>query len=165
MVNWFKYGRSKELEHQVKYFIASTIEGYLNGCHNEGWDPMKRDEWIKYVLDEIERSKGTYVNGTEYTHLRFYGKDKIINLINEYIDRYAPMTVWIEDDYRFEIGEEVLVSNHRDLHEFIITKRFKNDHEEYFYDAKVKKTGEEFTWLKQTQLIKVKDGIQQRFVR
>ena len=90
---WFEYEGSSNLEKQVKYYIASTVEGYLNGCYDDNYEPMTREDWIKYVWDSIEYEIQT--NGIEPSHLYFYGKKKIEKLINVYLDNYEDVQEYI----------------------------------------------------------------------
>ena len=97
MINWFEYEDSNKLEEQVKYFIASEIEAGLNVYYDEpNTEPMTKDEWKEYVWNTIELLKGMSMNGNEYTHLKFYGKNKIMNLIDTYLDNYEDVQKYIK---------------------------------------------------------------------
>lgn len=93
---WFGYEESKKIDEQVKFYIASTIEGYLNGCYDDDYEPMTREEWFAYVWESIELDRGTIVNGNESSHLYFYGKDKIKRLVDTYLDNYADVQEYIK---------------------------------------------------------------------
>jgi hypothetical protein len=93
---WFEYDESTKLENQVKYFIASTVEGYLNGCYDCDYEPMTRQEWIDYVWQTIEYEKDIIVNGVERKHLYYYGKENTVKLINKYLDNYECVQPYIK---------------------------------------------------------------------
>lgn len=93
---WFEYDESTRLEHQVKYFIASTVEGYLNGCYDCDYEPMTRQEWIDYVWNTIDYEKDIIVNGVERKHLYYYGKENTVKLINTYLDNYEDVQPYIK---------------------------------------------------------------------
>lgn len=92
---WFNYEEAKSLEKQVKYYIATTIEGYLNGCYDDNYQPMTREEWVEYVWTCIEYDKGVLINGRESSHLYFFGKEKTEKLVNVYLDNYADVQEYI----------------------------------------------------------------------
>lgn len=92
---WFEYEESTKLEEQVKYYIASTVEGYLNGCYDDNYEPMSRSDWFEYVWTCIDFDKGQLINGNESSHLYFLGKDKIRKLVNTYLDNYEDMQEFI----------------------------------------------------------------------
>ena len=98
MTNWFKLENSKKLEEQTKYFIASTVEGYLNGCYDcpEDYKPMTIQEWIDYVWSNLEYEKNIRVNGNERKHLNFIGKEKFIDLVKFYLNNYADVKQYIK---------------------------------------------------------------------
>ena len=98
--NWIWLDNSRKLEDQVKYFIACETEGYLNGINDCGlneYPSMTKDQWINYVSYglEIAINDGIIINGAENKHLRFYGKDKFIKLIETYIDNYKYIQPYI----------------------------------------------------------------------
>lgn len=92
---WYQLREGKDLEGQIKGFIADTVEGYLNGCYDCGYEPMTRDEWKKYVWDTIEYEKDIVVNGVERNHFKFYGKEKFMNLVDLYLDNYEDVKPYI----------------------------------------------------------------------
>ena len=81
---------NKRLKNQVLEYIASTIEGYLNGCYDDNYDPMTKEQYIDYVIEglRMDVAAGMIVNGEEFKHLYFYGLDKIKALTADYIDNY-----------------------------------------------------------------------------
>ncbi len=96
VIKWFDYEDSRKLEEQVKFYIAGTIEGYLNGCYDDNYEPMTREEWFDYVWKCIELDKDVIVNGNESKHLTFYGKDKTRKLVETYLDNYADVQEYIK---------------------------------------------------------------------
>ncbi len=98
-INWFNLENSKELENQVKYNIACACEGYLNGCHDCGYEKMTKDEWREYILfimnDTFETGSGTDLGMSAAKHLRFYGKANTVKLINYYLDNYDDVQEFI----------------------------------------------------------------------
>ena len=93
---WFELEESRKLEDQVKYFIASTVEGYLNGCYDAGYEAMTKREWIDYVWKTIEYEKDITVNGVERKHLWFYGKSKTEELTTLFIENYKYVKPYIK---------------------------------------------------------------------
>lgn len=87
---WFEYDESTRLENQVKYFIACSVEDYLNGCHDCNYEPMTKDEWIEYVWKDLVAfaESGMMVNDLEGKHLYYYGKEKTLKLISTFIENY-----------------------------------------------------------------------------
>lgn len=94
---WFGYEDSTKLEQQVKYFIASETECFLNsyydGCSTE---PKTKQEWQDLIYRTIGYYDKMIVNGKEYNHLKFYGKDKILKLIDTYLDNYEDIQDYIK---------------------------------------------------------------------
>ena len=94
---WIEYEESTRLEEQVKFFIASEIEAGLN-CYydNTTEEPMTKEDWKNYVWNSIELLKGMEINGNEYTHLRFFSKEKMFKLIDEYLENYQDIQKYIK---------------------------------------------------------------------
>lgn len=84
-----------KLERQAKEYIRSTVEGYLNGCYDDDYEPMTEQDWIEYVWNAIEYEKGYYTNGEESSHLYFIGKDKFIEMTRKYIRTYKDVQPYI----------------------------------------------------------------------
>lgn len=100
---WFDYEDSQKIEEQVKFFIASEIEAGLNCYYDESnTEPMTKQEWKEYVWNTIELLKGKKMNGNEYTHLKFYGKDNVMRLIDIYLDNYADIQYYIKNKVKAE---------------------------------------------------------------
>lgn len=92
---WFRLRESNKLEEQAKGFIADTVEGYLNGCYDCGYEPMTRESWEQYVWQTIEYEKQMYINDQETNHLKFLGKKKFMELVNFYLDNYEDVKPYI----------------------------------------------------------------------
>lgn len=93
---WFEYEESNKLENQVKYYIAITVEGYLNGCYDDNYESMTKEDWKDYIWNCIEYDKGVYINGNESSHLYFYGKEKTMKLIETYLNNYPDVQNYIK---------------------------------------------------------------------
>lgn len=93
---WFDYEDSTRIEEQVKFFIASEVEAGLN-CYYDGNNdkPMTKDEWKDYVWASIELLKNTMVNGNEFNHLKFYGKENFLKLVDIYLENYEDVKKYI----------------------------------------------------------------------
>lgn len=85
---WFEYEESSKLEMQVKYYIASTVESYLNGCYDAGYEAMTIEGWTEYVWNCLQYDKDAMVNGKEFKHLNFLGKENIVKLTKSFITNY-----------------------------------------------------------------------------
>lgn len=62
---------------QLHDYIEMTVYGYLNGCVDAGYEPMTEDGWVEYVWTCLAMDKDTMVNGQEFKHLYFCGREKI----------------------------------------------------------------------------------------
>jgi hypothetical protein len=94
---WFSYEDSTTQEKQVKYYIASTIEGYLNGCYDDNYAPMTKAEYIAYVWDclKMDANSGIIVNGNESKHLMFAGREEIEKLTAFFVDNYEDVQKYL----------------------------------------------------------------------
>lgn len=92
---WFMLRESSKLEEQVKGFIADTVEGYLNGVYDCGYEPMTREDWKEYVWKTIQYEKDTITNDVEVNHFKFYGKEKFMKLVDYYLDNYEDVKPYI----------------------------------------------------------------------
>lgn len=97
---WFMLDESNKLEDQVKAYIASTVEGYLNGVQ---WDanmytPMTKEDWKEYITKNLDRDieMGMIVNGTEFRHFRFIGNKRFEELMNIFLDNYEDVQEMIQ---------------------------------------------------------------------
>ena len=79
---------TKQLKAQVNEMIYSNFYGYVNGIENDGYKLLTRAEWIDYILNglKMDIEHGAIVNGLEFKHLYFYGKENIIKAINKFLD-------------------------------------------------------------------------------
>lgn len=98
--NWIWMDESKKAEDQIKWAIASEAYGYLNGindCGLEEYPPMTRDGWAEYIRTglNIMANDNMSINGTEYRHMRFIGKQKTEELIETYIDNCEAIKPYI----------------------------------------------------------------------
>lgn len=93
--NWFEFEESNKIEEQAKYFIASSIESYLNGCYDCGYEPMTREDYKEYVWNDLKISQDMMVNGNEFKHLKFFGKEKMMKLIDVYLDNYEDVKSYL----------------------------------------------------------------------
>jgi len=97
---WFQLDNSRDRENQVKYNIAVTVEGWLNGARDAGYEPMTPEEMERYtyeVMQEWYTRNGCSNSGKEATaHLHFYGKEKTIALIKQFINEYEDLQPYIK---------------------------------------------------------------------
>ena len=98
--NWGTAYEAKTLEDKVKFNIAQQCEGYLNGCRDCGYEPMTKQEWTEYIYkgmqDEFETEDGCYIGKQAGRQLHFYGKQKTIALIEEYLTKYEDVQEYIK---------------------------------------------------------------------
>ena len=82
---------------KVQEYIESTIEGYLNGCYDDDYPPMTKDQYIDYVIESLrmDAESGIRVNGDEFKNLYFYGIERIKKMIADYIDTYEGIKPWL----------------------------------------------------------------------
>ena len=61
--------------------------GYINGINDAGYELMNEKDWIDYIMDTLDLDAGSdqMVNGLEFKHIYFYGKEKIKKLAIEYL--------------------------------------------------------------------------------
>lgn len=88
--SWIMKENARTLEGQMMYKIAAVAEGYLNGVRDGDYSPMTRAEWIEYINYGIvaDATEGAIVNGNEFKHLMFYGKENRMSMIETYVDNY-----------------------------------------------------------------------------
>lgn len=85
----------KTLLEEVRSYIADTVEGYLNGCRDCGYEPMTEQEWIEYVEESLRLDQDMIVNGAEFKHLKFFGKEKFRAEVKKYLSEYPDVQEWI----------------------------------------------------------------------
>jgi len=98
---WFQLDSSRNREDEVKYNIAVTVEGWLNGARDAGYEPMTRAEMEAYTYQVMQE----WYNGSGYStsnkgsvnSLHFYGKENTINLIKEFIKNYEDLQPYLKD--------------------------------------------------------------------
>lgn len=110
-VNKWGYATNlKTLEDKVKFNIASQCEGYLNGCHDCGYEPMTKKEWSEYIYkgmqDEFEVEDGCYTGKQAGRQLHFFGKKKTLELIDVYLDNYEGVQEFIKPEVTEQKKEE-----------------------------------------------------------
>lgn len=90
-------GLNGKLLEEVQDYIESTVEGYLNGIRDCGYGSMTKEEWKGYVIESLRRDveSNSIVNGNEFKHLYFFGKKKIENLVDKYIDSYEDIQPYV----------------------------------------------------------------------
>ena len=88
-----------KLERQAQNYIEDTVEGYLNGIRDCGYEAMTRQDWLEYVIDSLNMDieENMMVNGEEYRHLRFFGKKRFTEMAMGYIDTYADIQPYIKE--------------------------------------------------------------------
>lgn len=96
--DWFDFYKSKKLEEQVKYSIASSTEEYCN-MHYDNNDAQK--ETIQELIDRIYADvTTTYRQGGSIhlndNRLRYFGKKNIIKLIQIYLSNYTDVQNFIQ---------------------------------------------------------------------
>ena len=69
----------RTMKNDVIEFIESTVWGYINGIVDDNYDLMTLEGWTDYIMTSLDMDAqgGQRVNGLEFQHLYFYGKDKI----------------------------------------------------------------------------------------
>lgn len=77
----------RTLLNDVKEWLEMTVWGYINGINDAGYEKMTRDEWIDYIMEtlDIDAESGQKVNGLEFKHIYFYGKEKIKKIAENYL--------------------------------------------------------------------------------
>lgn len=93
---WFGFENSTKAEEQAKYFVASSIESYLNGCYNDEYEPMTKDEYKEYVWKDLMMLQDTMINGNEFKHLKFFGKEQMMKLVDTYLDNYEDVKAYLK---------------------------------------------------------------------
>lgn len=76
---------NKRLQRQVREYIKMTVYGYLNGCVDDGYEALTVEKWIEYVMRSLELDLNSIVNGEEFRHLYFYGKQNIVDEIHRFL--------------------------------------------------------------------------------
>jgi len=74
-----------KLQDQLKEYIQMTVYSYLNGCEDDNYEPLTEDDWVEYVLSNLEHDKDIMINGQEFKHLYFCGKDKIAAATRKFV--------------------------------------------------------------------------------
>ena len=100
--SWFKLegGRSGSRENQVKYNIAVTVEGWLNGARDEGYEPTTKTEMETYTYECMQK----WYNGNGFStkhkgaisSLHFHGKENTLALIRQFINEYEDLQPYIK---------------------------------------------------------------------
>jgi hypothetical protein len=91
VLSWFDLDEEREnsLESIVKYNIAMTVEGWLNGARDDNYEPKTVDEMINYTYavlqDEMSRR-----------HLHFHGKKTTMDLIRKFVTEYKDLQLYIK---------------------------------------------------------------------
>lgn len=88
--------RNNKLRQQVRDYIKSTVEGYLNGCYDGGYEPMTKEEWLEYVWKSLIMDRDAIVNGEEFEHLFFFGKENFLKEVERYLETYDDVKEWIK---------------------------------------------------------------------
>lgn len=90
---WTYYEDSRELEKKIKYNIAVATEGFVNSIYDlgeaSGWVTASDEEWAQAVYDEVIIGVNFGGSYNPDNSLRFFGKNKIMNLIHYYLDNYS----------------------------------------------------------------------------
>ena len=105
-MNWFNYENKNRmtLEEQVKFNIASVCESFVNSCYDlgdkSGWNKASKEFWANGIYDTMQTEFNvgngiSYMGDNASKHLRFYGKEKTIKLINEYLENYNDVREFI----------------------------------------------------------------------
>lgn len=96
---WFGL-ESGNREDQVKYNIAVTVEGWLNGARDSGYEPVTKEEMKDYtyqVMQEWFTTSGYSTNQKgKVNSLHFYGKEKTIELIKQFINEYEDLQPYLK---------------------------------------------------------------------
>ena len=97
--NWFDFYKSKKLEEQVKYNIASVVEEYCNIHYDNGEYAEK--ETIDQLIDRVYNEVTVYYRdgegrGFSDNRLRYFGKANIIELAKIYITNYSDVQSFIQ---------------------------------------------------------------------
>lgn len=79
----------RTLVNDVKEWIEMTVWGYINGIEDDNYELMNQEEWIEYAMMclDMDAESNQMVNGLEFKHIYFYGKEKIKKLVKEYLKR------------------------------------------------------------------------------
>lgn len=72
----------------VKEWIEMTIWGYINGINDADYELMTQEDWIEYAMMclDMDAESNQMVNGLEFKHIYFYGKENIKKLVIEYLN-------------------------------------------------------------------------------
>ena len=72
----------------VKEWLNMTIWGYINGIVDDNYELMTREQWIDYIMTvlDMDAQSNQMVNGLEFKHIYFCGKEKIKKLANEFLN-------------------------------------------------------------------------------
>ena len=98
-MNWITIENAYELEDQVKFNIANVCEMMINALEDEEIT-ITNAQATDYIYKELR--KGFMVNDSVLTgkyaasHLRFYGKQKTLILIKEYLENYTNVQEYIK---------------------------------------------------------------------
>ena len=78
----------RTLRNDVKEWLEMTVWGYINGIIDDNYEPMTREGWLDYIMQtlDIDASSNQMVNGLEFKHIYFYGKEKIAKIADEYLN-------------------------------------------------------------------------------
>ena len=91
--------RRDELKKQVREYITSIAYMYLNGANDVGagdYPKLTERQWIDYILREWETdvAHNMGVNGMEFRHLRFFGKQAFIDEIRKVVAEDEDVRQW-----------------------------------------------------------------------
>jgi hypothetical protein len=79
----------KKMKDQVNEMIYQYFWGYVNGIIDDDYELLTRQGWIDYMLMclRMDAERGQMVNGLEFKHLYFAGKETIIKEINKFLNQ------------------------------------------------------------------------------
>ena len=88
------------LTKQVNEMIYQNFYGYVNGIIDDNYELLTRSEWVEYIIEGLRRDAehGQIVNGLEFKHLYFYGKDQIVKAINKFLDQETGANEFIKQE-------------------------------------------------------------------
>ena len=77
----------RTLKGDVMEWLEMTVWGYINGIEDAGYEILTQPEWMDYIMDclDMDANSDQMVNGLEFKHIYFYGKDKIKKIAAEYL--------------------------------------------------------------------------------
>ena len=77
------------LKSNVNEWLHMTIYGYINGIIDDNYELMTRDGWLNYLMIclDMDAKSNQMVNGLEFKHIYFYGKENIKKLAIEFLKR------------------------------------------------------------------------------